>query len=251
MESRRLIVDGETLQGQAHLKGNEGSEHPLEPGRRLAGFLTLVQSAGFESEIAGTHLASALADADLFVVPTRSRIPYTTLERNAVQDFSDRGGGIWIMSNHAPYHEENRPLAALFGIGLEGTFFHTPGKVTEIGPDFMNLSHPLWAGPEDLWPLVTNTTDSILPGPAEVLVRFPSGLTDRRAHPLPSQGRVFAAALNRGLGLGRVVVTADSGMFADSGTSYPGHGLLDEGANQAFVRKVLAWLSPGRTASRG
>jgi len=252
MESEgSLIVDGQTLQGLAHLRG--APDHDLEPGARLARFLELARGVGLGHrflEPGARFTRDVLDRARVVAVPTREGAPYGGEEVDLLAAFVEGGGGLWVMSNHDPYHRESAPLIEPFGLALEGTFFHTKGGVTVLGPPLLDRHHPVLAGGgaegRGVERLVTNTVDSIVPGPARVLARLPAGLNDRRPNPLPSEGRAFAAALDLDGGGGRLLVTADSGMFGSAGTGYPGYGLVDRGHNEAFVENALRWL--GRMA---
>jgi hypothetical protein len=245
-----VLIDGQTLQAKAHRDGSSDSRHPLEAGRRLRDFLEAVKRQGGRPVLTPPGFrfeARDLSDARAVVIPTRTEPPYLPAEIDALERFVREGGGLWVMSNHDPFHRESRSLVERFGMSLEGTFFHSRSGLTEIGPELLDAEHPLLRGPDPpasaVRRIVTNTTDSVAVGSGRTLVRLPSELNDRRPAPLPSGGRAFAAVAQAGSG--RVFVMADSGLFGSAGTSYPGYGLWDRGDNARLAENAVWWLLGG------
>lgn len=234
-----ILLDANTLQGQAHL------EEPEVKGRRLNAFLGILAEIGATRWTPGPLLDPALRDAALLVVPTRIR-PFAKEELDAVEAFVGAGGALWLLSNHHPYHEHDAPLARRFGVVLEPTFFHTPKSLTPIEGRFL-AGHAILTGPAGpVRSIVTNTTCSLAPSAAAPVAFLPEAMTDRLGGPPPG-GRLFGAALDARAGSpdrsgGRVLLLADSGFLGDAGSTVPGTGLVEEGDNRVFIRNAVAWL---------
>ena len=153
----RILLERRSLQGEAHLE-REGVR-----GERLTTFLASLEA------VAGTHAPrwsegpvteEALAGADVFIVPTKLE-PYTRAEGDAIEAFVARGSGLWILSNHRPFHEADGLLASRFGVVLESTFLRTVGATTVIRGENLRPHAVLESDGGKVEALVTNTTCSI------------------------------------------------------------------------------------------
>jgi hypothetical protein len=148
------------------------------------------------------------------------------------------------LSNHKPYSAPNRSLALAFGIEFLDAFFHTVGKYTSLENELLNIQHPVISGVNPpstvVQSIITNTCDAINFESGNVFASLPVGMNDRLGKGMVSEGTAFGIA--KEWGKGRVVAVADSGLFGNPGTMYPGPGLLDEGDNRQFLSNILHFL---------
>lgn len=244
----RILIDAKTAQGKSHLEGGASRLGTVAPGERLKTFIGILKKDAGASEVRLSSAApeasltgEGLADYAVLIVPTRVE-PYSPAEIEAVRKFAAGGGGLLLMSNHAPYHEHNIPLAAAFGVRLEGRFYHTPGGFTTIGAACIGKRHPVTRGIREI---ATNTADSLAGEAGDVIMRFPSDMADRNDKNIDPMGGVFAVALTdmpAGLGSGRAIVLADSGFIGTKGADYPGYGMIHLADNAAFITRAVRWL---------
>lgn len=232
-----LLLHAGTLQGRVHLRERETE------GRRLRAFLGLCEETGTPAWVDACPAAPPAPPAVL-VVPTLLEAP-TAGEIDDAAAFVEAGGGLWLLSNHDPFHEHDDALARRFGLRFEKTFFHTPGAPTRLEGARLS-SHPLLddpAGGPPVRTIVTNTTCSLPAGTRRPVASLRASMRDRTAD-LPAAGRLFAAAIDPGPGAGgRVLATADSGFLGDPDSVVPGPGLIGEGDNRLFVSRALRWLA--------
>ncbi len=242
-----VFLEKKTLQGRTHL------EDAKPAGARLASFLEILHGLDGGSRTVWTDVRSAgdLEGADVYVVPTLIEpLPPEAVE--AVDGFVARGGGLFLLSNHDPYHQHDGALARRFGVTLEKTFFRTPGGTTPLRDGDLH-AHPLLAGGRDpVSVLVTNTTCSILSRIGRPLADLPRTMEDKSEGRSP-EGRLFGLAVDgqqeawKGR-RGRMVAVADSGFLGDRESRKPGPGLIEEGDNRAFLRRAVRWLAGGGDA---
>ena len=237
----RILLERRSLQGEAHLE-REGVR-----GERLTTFLASLEA------VAGTHAPrwsegpvteEALAGADVFIVPTKLE-PYTRAEGDAIEAFVARGSGLWILSNHRPFHEADGLLASRFGVVLESTFLRTVGATTVIRGENLRPHAVLESDGGKVEALVTNTTCSIRSEKGTAVALLPETMRDKHTGVSPGGG-LFAHALDGkggGVGEGRVLTVADSGFLGDNKSRIPGPGQIEEGDNLLFIRNAVLWLS--------
>ena len=265
----RILIDAKTLQGRAHLLGGESDPGSIEPGERLSAFVELLtgldggSTVEFTRDTPGlTFNPDKLALFDVLVIPTRVET-YDDAELDAIYFWVTGGGGLLLMSNHAPYHELNVRLGQLAGVNLEGRFCHTPGAATTIEGEYLNDNHPIIKDPEgraSVSSIVVNTTDALSSERGTPIAFLPPGMRDRIDPNIEPGGKFFGVAfdLRRNRpdetallrhietdpdARGRLVVLADSGLIGTKGTLYPGVGLLHEGDNETFIRRTILWLA--------
>jgi hypothetical protein len=74
----------------------------------------------------------------------------------------------------------------------------------------------------------------------ELFASLPGGMNDRLNSNASSRGTAFG--ITKRWGRGKVLAIADSGLFGNPDTMYPGPGLLDEGDNRQLLQNCLQWL---------
>jgi Ankyrin repeats (3 copies) len=241
----KILLDGKCLQTQAHF------HYEKAKGQRLAAFIEMLQNLAADTTIGfidETITKESLNGVDVFVQTTRDA-PITDEEIVVIQEFVNSGGGLLIMSNHAPHHPPSARLAACFGVELEGGFFLTDGVRTTIsGSDLTD--HPIISagdGKGSIKSLVTNTTDSIRANCGRPLAYLPTAMRFLSTD-ISGRDRVYALAIDGPTDIspstaGRVIILADSGFVGGGDTRYPGIGLFDQGGNGEFMRRIVLWLT--------
>lgn len=240
-----ITLDGPTLQVHAHFEAKENPE------KRLLTFFEDLGRAcpGATIEIARSGpTAKTLDKADVYVIPTRLD-PWRPGDISAIAEFVRQGGGLWMLSNHHPYHAPDDALAKVFDIVFEPTFYHRKGRVTEISGDLL-FDHPVLGGSDGTEPvatLVTNTTCSLRSPRAAPVAALSPAMADRLTGESPPTGALYALALDEQhhpdlTGKGRVLAVADSGFLGRGDTAYPGPGQIEQGDNRAFIRNAVRWL---------
>jgi hypothetical protein len=186
------------------------------------------------------------------LISTTRVTPYQESEIKAILNFVHAGGGLLIMSNHGDLPGKNRNdftrhdrvLAMAFGINIQCAWFATPGVLTQLSGQQLNVAHPILAGFREgeaaIDSIVTNNCRAISANSDHWLARLSLEMVDERSSCAPGN-LLFAHALEDGER--RVVTLADSGFVGTQGTTQPGPGLIQQGSNSAFVANVIRWLS--------
>lgn len=238
----RVLLDGQSLQVWQH----------LQDGERLAGMLGELSGAA-QCSIRFTDVfdARALADTDILVIPTRIA-PVGAEERDALQEYVERGGGLLLLTNHADWPGHNphdftkhdRPLAQLFGISIKRAWFRTRERHTCMFGDDLRSNHPILRALDhdgtSVERIVVNNSTAVTSVDGDVLVSLSDDMVDERSGEAPVD-QAFAIAVSQGSG--RVVVLADSGFIGSAGTMAPGPGLLDQGSNRLFLSNSIRWAA--------
>ncbi|MHC4598455.1 MAG: hypothetical protein ACYS47_05575 [Planctomycetota bacterium] len=237
----KILLERRSLQGEAHLEREEVR------GERLTTFLASLEvAAGAPPRWSeGTLDAEPLAHADVFIVPTKLT-PYAEDERDVLDDFVRAGGGLWVLSNHDPFHESDGLLLERFGVRLEAAFLRTEGSTTAIGGEHLKPHAVLDGEGGKVGTLVTNTTCSIRSEKGRIVALLPETMADKHTGD-PPRGGLYAHALDGtagdDVGKGRVLTVADSGFLGDRTSRIPGPGQIEEGDNILFVRNAVNWLA--------
>ena len=183
----------------------------------------------------------SLRDCPLRIIPTR-KAQVSPAEVDIIEEYVLDSGNLLLMSNHHPHHDLDTVIGERFDIRFEGTHFSTSGGLTRLSGDCLT-DHPIIAGQLGEKPveeLVTNTTCSILCEGGEDIA-FLSDTMHDRVKGLSPEGKRFAVS-KQIAGGGRIVAMADSGFIGTNGTVAPGIGLIEEGDNTLFVKRVVRWL---------
>jgi hypothetical protein len=250
----KVLMDSNGLQARVH----------SEDGKRLQtclDYLQAIPGCTVHFSPVAPLTAELLAEYDVLIITTRKgdEPQYTPNELVCIPPFVHRGGGLFLMSNHADipgrypndFTQNDARLARQFGIEIEKTFFAHPERksLSEISGAALVDTHPILRGatPTDaVRSFVTINGCSILPGHSDPLLWLPNQMIDHR-NGYPSAGRCYAVALEmekpgmRGFS-GRVVVVADSGFIGNENTTFPGVGLIAHGDNGRFVQNAVHWL---------
>ena len=248
----RIIFDSNSLQTKVHLGFKVRPEWEEAKGRRLTTLLETVEEAvpGASVEFYdGKYTRDALADCGALVFLTRKE-PFDPEELEAIHAFVTGGGGLLIMSNHGDHAEYDCVLAVRFGFRFEPSFFRIPGpELGRMSGDLLG-DHPILkgeAGEPEIQELFTNTTCHITSESGTVLATLDERMKEK-FEDLSPRGTIFALALDGKAGdlgddvKGRIVAIADSGFVGTKGADRPGVGIIDEGDNMAFHKRVLRWL---------
>ncbi len=224
-------------------------------GRRLASFCDAVRQA-----IGSTvHFlqpdpfnSDQLIDCDVLLITTL-RVQLTNVERDLIIEFVDRGGGLFIMSNHGAWPGKNpndwtrddRIITHSFGVTLHGAHFHTrDAEHTEMTDEELNVDHPIIRRNADMTNQVRSlrwhSCCAISCPSGDWLARLPPTMVDERTGSSPDQ-HLFAHAL--AYGDGRVVTVADSGFIADPSPNHPQSGFANHAPNLLFVTNAIKWLA--------
>ena len=209
--------------------------------------------------------------------PDYDRSPYSETELRAMVDWIRSGGRLLLILDHAPGPLHARALTRALGVDARNAFTsdrsHYPPGYAPPKPDTaINVvpttshwilfsrsthtlgTHPILDGdvPARRVNAVATYTGSSLVGPAgstPLLMLSDSALDVYRAWPdgtmlrIPARGRSQALAFT--IGSGRVVVSAEAGVFQKSpfGSRSPDTGLdYAHADNRLYAENVLRWL---------
>ena len=231
----QTLIDGRSYQMALH-KGALG--RPAHKGRRLNGLLAMVEEVLGEpprvSELPLT--AKGLEDVGLLIILTRRRdepdFRFCRDEFQGIEGHLRTGGALLVMTNHAPYAENDRVLinqvAGRYGVsvgGLEG--IRGQGETHIEGDDIK--SHPITKGVQALHFRSSHILSCSPRERVSILATIPG---------LSAPHNVFAVAID---GPGRMVIGADSGFICDESDA-PDTGYLDHEDNRRFTCQLLEWL---------
>ncbi|MBM3933870.1 MAG: hypothetical protein FJ319_06140 [SAR202 cluster bacterium] len=243
----KVVMDTQSYQVQAHLEREEVK------GKRLKTFLELVGGLAPKVEIAYPAkplTKEAFSGATLLVSTTRTA-PTSAAEADAVYDFVAAGGRLLMMSNHQPNEVSDNAAVSRLGFVFEPTSFKTPDKMTltYIANNLLS-DHEIITGWDRKEPavkvIVANSTGSVWHKTGRPLAYLSPTVLDRYKGQ-SVDGRVYAVAFNGARGdlgacKGKVIAHADSDILGEPGTTWPGRGILGEGDNLLFTKRMLQWL---------
>lgn len=257
---------------------DQGHFNAHTAGGRYAPLARLLAADGYTvRRLRGRFTAEALAECDVAVVANaaggdRPRIgpinlpiqlggargdpAFTAAEIRLVRQWVERGGGLLLVADHAPFGDAARGLAAAFGVGMVGGFVEIPaGDPAQAGPgravfttaNGLLRPHAITSG---LNRIMTFTGQS-LTGAGEPLLVLPDGAVEfvppgPRLRPVAAAGHRQAVALV--VGRGRVVVLGEAGMISaqiDERGSAMGMNVAGID-NEMLARNIFHWLTRGR-----
>ncbi|MBN2391400.1 MAG: hypothetical protein JXR84_11785 [Anaerolineae bacterium] len=195
------------------------------------GFAAALAAAGYDIDSATSSLITYddLAPYAAYIIPLAG-VPPTTQEIQAMQQYIQNGGGLFLIADHSgTYSEPSQALANVFGVTLDANVVTDPDDYIEesdywVTYDNANFSSHIVMQALDI--LQTYASTSMEPGTASPLIT-----TDADADP---PNRAIAVALN--FGAGRVVILGDSNYFDDE------FG-LNVGDNKQFGINITNWLA--------
>ena len=230
---------------------------------RLNTLLGAIQSAGTSLGQPWTVTYSTdpittaqLSDQNVLVVLTRNQAdPYEASELSAIYDFVLGGGGLLLMTNHWPFMESDKTLAAKFGVTLDPVFISNPTRHNvAVNSMFMSGITSLNSALSDsilfqVETLVAHDSCGIEP-PASFtpIATFPPTAVVGPDNTLPSSP-YFAIAVE--CGKGTVIIAGNSGMVCDNGNNVPSCGLVPYGNNLMFFLNCLRFLGQQAQPVRG
>lgn len=165
----------------------------------------------------------------------------------AVEAWVNRGGGLLLIADRAPFGGPARSLARAFKVTLDDNTILRKGNdgkpdgvlTIDVAADG-EKKHPIFSGVSKVVYVVGESVDG--PGP---VLRAPkgtySGPTSQAAEGPPAAGKPIILAFSHGRG--RVVVIGDAGIasaFGSVGGST--HRGVSEADNALFLRNMLRWL---------
>jgi hypothetical protein len=232
----KTLIDGRSYQAALHMGTIVG--RPEHTGRRLNGFLAIVESVlGEPARISDAHLtAKQLAGVDLLVILTRRRdgpsFQFSHEEYRGIEGHLESGGALLLMTNHAPFAENDRKLIGSLGRQQGVSVYRRKGLqgqgAIRVDGDCIK-PHPVTEG---VRALTFGSSHILTCRPrkgASILATIPG----RRA-----PNNVFALAID---GPGRVALGADSGFICDE-SDEGDSGYIEHEDNRRYARQLLEWL---------
>lgn len=235
----KTLIDGRSYQAALHMGAMRRPQHT---GRRLNEFLAMVEEAlGEPARISDLCLtAERLAGVDLLVILTRRRddpaFRFSPEEHEGIDGHLTAGGALLLMTNHAPFAENDRKLIAKIA-GPYGVSVH--------GRTGFRAQSETWVGAADIgFHAITELVSALYFRNSHILTCRPHESVSILATipGLPAPNNVFALAID---GTGRIVLAADSGFIADE-SNEPDTGYINCEDNRRFIRQSLEWLCDKR-----
>jgi hypothetical protein len=207
---------------------------------------------GFAVSSMDTFDADYLLAADILVVPMadyHGSAVYTMQEIDTIEEFVNSGGGLFIISDYAPYGNVTDPINERFG------FFRNKTSILYDSDDFnpagsgysayysgssniKNHSITLNVNTMDTW---SGTGLESYPGNAVPLIVTDTDGTSTYDSFIPADGVVVAAAST--YGQGRVVFIGEADLFADGDFDGDGIESYFDTDSELFARNCIGWLS--------
>ncbi|MCH8907174.1 MAG: hypothetical protein IH840_08805 [Candidatus Heimdallarchaeota archaeon] len=260
--SPTILLDGKTLQVEAHLKQHivrrdKTYTNPDPKNFRLRTFLKTLAKIGKITILSEKITTTLLLNFDIYVVLTRIQA-YEKSEVGAIFDFVKHGGNLLLMSNHPPLHKYDSFLANKFGVELENSRYWSGERgVYSILTDEDLAEHSIIVNNKEMTinSIVTNTTCSIISKnglPVIYLSKLMVGLSGLEEQKEvqniePEERKIFGLSIDRkssDLDIdGKVVIIADSGFIGEKDSTFPGYGLIEEGDNLLFIKRLFLFLS--------
>lgn len=253
-KTTRILIDQAHSQAWAVKPEQAAKMNPANPAD--ASYAKLAESAkeaGFEVALHETGLfdASALADADVLVIPHAATEEwektigvgspvFTTQEIESIEEFVTNGGSLLLLTEteQPKYGNNFAVLAERFGIKVLNATVQDPERnhkevPTWILPQFERLTESDFAYKTGIVCLYRAGALEVSPSlKAEVILKSSDAA-------LPAEA-TLAVAVNHGSG--RVVVIADSDLFGDDSIS--------DYQNQQFWLNVAGWLGNARAVAK-
>ncbi|PHN04696.1 hypothetical protein [Flavilitoribacter nigricans] len=258
----RILIDDKCFQSifhqETHLDrfGHPGVPNPVHQ-RRISTFLDILRepAAGIKNEVQiGAITETNLQWASSLVLLTRAE-PFSDEAFNPITQFVlEAGNSLLIFSNHNPHEKHDHSLTQRFGVDLCGGYWSGRRELTTTISGACLRAHPLLDAPEFGKPvssLVTNTTCRIVSTVGTPFLYLPDGMVGRWS----SEGealipdRIFGLIIDGSKSQsdavkGKIVILADSGFIADKDSTVPGKGLIDQGDNEVFIRRLIRFICP-------
>lgn len=193
----------------------------------------------------------------------RGRSAFSDAEVGAVGEWVAGGGGLLLVTDHAPIGGAAAPLGRRLGVDMSDAFTEDPDRAGEEPGEIvfsrgagLAAGHPITEGRsgaasgERVDRVSTFVGQSLAgpPGSVSLLTLGPGAVDRARRSPdgfvwedpsladplVPAGGRSQAVALQ--VGTGRVVVLGEAAMLTERGFTAPGH-------NRRFALNLLRWLA--------
>ena len=238
-------------------------------------FVELLASDGYDMQTLDSEVtAQALSHADVLVIPTAAGSD----DANMTPAFSDRevdavvawvsgGGSLLLITDHFPFGDAVRPLAARFGVEMSGGMTFDPVHHDRSSGDDSRLlftrekgllaSHPIT---ERVGRVMTFTGQSLRGSQGTALLRLSDSAINRAAQPrversggdtkvhvefvTPTSAAGWAQAWALEHGRGRVVILAEAAMVTAYRVDGKPIGMNVPGVdNRQFLLNAMHWLS--------
>lgn len=240
----------------------------------------LLEDSGFALSVGATHIsAAALAPYDVLIVPAprgagrdaemseRARSAFGSPEVEAVVQWVQGGGGLLLVTDHAPIGAAAATLAEAFGVEGSNGFVEDPSRGPPEAAELIFTrnegslgDHPIIEGrsaAEKIGRVATFLGQSLNSPPTatRLLVLGPTSVDRHRRFrdgiwqaPSPIDPIDSAAGRNQGLALelgdGRVVILGEAGMLTTRGLAL---GAADSSGkaidNRQFALNIVRWLA--------
>lgn len=257
---------------------DQGHHNRHRVGGTYKPFVKLLESDGYSVDAhRGAITPRSLDGVRLLVIPAalgtddaNTSPAFTAAEAGAIVDWVRGGGALLLITDHFPFGDAVRNLAAPFGVEMScGMTFdpvqHDPATGDDSRLVFSRTNgllaaHPITEGVDNV---MTFTGQALRATSGTALLRLSDSAVNRAAtphvtrhggdttvnvvfgEPVPAKGWSQALALQ--YGKGRVVVLGEAAMATEQvdggrpiGMNVPGTG------NRRFVRNMIRWLVGGR-----
>jgi hypothetical protein len=196
-------------------------------------------------------LPDELENCELLILTTRFRLcPYSALELDAIDAFLQRGGSLWMMTNHSrvpgtqmwDFTTEDGRLANRLGVKIRDACFRMPGGLARLD-DAGETAHEVLlddSGHRSVEQVVVNNCSAFSADGLQPVLYTRSEMIDDGPQNMNAHGQLFAATTK--VGRGRVLVTGDSGFVCEPNVPGSGPGLIDKGDNLQFILNAARWL---------
>ena len=169
-------------------------------------------------------------------------------EVDAMVDWVESGGSLWLMMDHPPYVVPYEELACELGFDVidhaVGSRLEREGTTVELTGDLLT-GHPVIDGPFGRVERLEAAWGTAFPVPRDA--RVVAWAPDDAVSSTGYTGRLAMIA-SREVGAGRVLLTGETSMFTcQEGENGALRGFCDEGHEDArvAVRNAAAWLDSG------